>query len=85
MNGSVYAGAGPAQELMDTDTSVRDLPLLRQRLEVYSSAAKSANSQPLVQILVEGEAQQQRVVDVLNALAGAQINQVTFTDLIDPP
>jgi biopolymer transport protein ExbD len=84
-NGAVYVGAGPAQQLMDTDTSVRELPMLRQDLEIYSSAAKAADSQPLVQIYVEGDAQQQRVIDVLNALAGAKINQVTFTDLVDPP
>lgn len=84
-NGAVYVGAGPAQQLMDTDTGVRELPLLRQQLEMYSSAAKAADSQPLVQIYVEGDAQQQRVVDVLNALAGAQINKVTFTDLVDTP
>ena len=29
----------------------------------------AADSQPLVQLYVEGEANQQRVVDVLNALA----------------
>jgi biopolymer transport protein ExbD len=82
-NGAIYVGAGPSQMLLDTDTSVRDLPLLRQQLETYSSAAASAETQPLVQIYADGEASEQRVVDVLNALAGAHINKVTFTDLID--
>ncbi len=81
--GAVYAGSGPGQQLLDSDTSVRSLPLLSQQLEMYASAAKAADSQPLVQIYAEGEATQQRVIDVLNALAGAQISKVTFTDLID--
>ena len=81
--GSVYAGTGPSQMLLDTDVSVRDLPLLRQRLETYSGAAAAADSQALVQIYADGEAKEQRVIDVLNALAGAGINKVTFTDLID--
>jgi len=82
-SGSIYVGAGPSQMLLDTDTSSRKLPLLSQRLETYSGAAAAADSQPLVQIYADGEAKEQRVVDVLNALAGANINKVTFTDLID--
>jgi biopolymer transport protein ExbD len=68
---------------MDSDMSVRDLPLLRGQLDMYSSAARAANSKPLVQIYADGNATQQRVIDVLNALAGANINSVTFTDLVD--
>lgn len=83
VNGAVYVGSGPAQQLLDTDAGERSLPLLSQQLEMYASAALAAASQPLVQVFVEGEANQQRVVDVLNALAGARINKVTFTDLID--
>jgi biopolymer transport protein ExbD len=51
---------------------------------MYASAARAADSQPLVQLYVEGDAKQQRVVDVLNALAHQEIEKVTFTDLIDP-
>jgi len=82
-NGAIYVGAGPGQQMLDTDTGVRDLPLLSQQLEMYASAAMAADSQPLVQVFAEGEATQQRVIDVLNALSGAQITKVTFTDLID--
>jgi biopolymer transport protein ExbD len=46
-------------------------------------AALSGDAQPLVQLYVEGDAKQQRVVDVLNALAKENISKVTFTDLID--
>lgn len=83
VNGSIYVNSGPAQEILDTDTSSRELPQLSQRLEMYASAARAGDSQPLVQIYVEGDAKQQRVVDVLNALAAEQIEKVTFTDLID--
>lgn len=82
--GTVSVGTGAARQIMDTDTSVRDLPMLSQHLEMFSQAANAAGIKPLVQIHVEGEAQQQRVVDVLNTLAGADIHQVTFTDLVDP-
>ena len=37
----------------------------------------------LLQVFVDGGAQQQRVIDVLNALSGVGITKVTFTDLVD--
>jgi biopolymer transport protein ExbD len=83
VNGSIYLNSGAAQEILDTDTSSREVPQLTQRLEMYASAARAADSQPLVQLYVEGDAKQQRVVDVLNALAKEKIEKVTFTDLID--
>ena len=61
----------------------RELPLLSERMALYAQAAKSGNDKPLVQIYVEGEAEHQRVMDVLNVLAGFQIDSVTFTDLIE--
>ena len=82
-NGAIYTGAGNAKQVMDTDTSARDLPLLRSQLDIYASAARAANSKPLVQIYVDGDAMQQRVIDVLNALAGVEISSVTFTDLLN--
>ncbi|RPJ34877.1 MAG: biopolymer transporter ExbD [Verrucomicrobiaceae bacterium] len=82
-NGAIYTGSGASQQAMDSDTSVRELPLLRGQLDMYASAARAANSKPLVQIYADGEASQQRVIDVLNALAGVNINSVTFTDLVN--
>lgn len=82
-NGAVYTGAGASQQAMDSDMSVREMPLLRGQLDMYASAARAANSKPLVQIYADGGATQQRVIDVLNALAGVNINSVTFTDLVD--
>jgi biopolymer transport protein ExbD len=82
-SGAIYTGVGASQQPMDSDTSVRELPLLRGQLDMYASAARAANSKPLVQIYADGGSTQQRVIDVLNALAGVDINSVTFTDLLD--
>lgn len=82
-NGSIYVGAGASQELLDTDVNSRSLPLLSQRLNDYSVGANSGGKKALVQMWVDGGANQQRVIDVLNALVGAGISSVTFTDLVD--
>ena len=82
-SGAIYTGVGAGQQAMDSDSSVRELPLLRGQLEMYSSAARAANSKPLVQIYADGGATQQRVIDVLNALAAVSITSVTFTDLLE--
>lgn len=83
--GAVAVGRGAAEQMLDRDPGVRELPLLRQHLEMFAAAAAGAGIQPLVQIHVEGDARQQRVVDVLNALAGARIERVTFTDFAETP
>jgi biopolymer transport protein ExbD len=82
-NGSIFTGVGASQLPMDNDVSVRQLPLLRSQLDAYAQAVKSANSKPLVQIYADSNCTQQRVIDVLNALAAVEINSVTFTDLIN--
>ena len=82
-SGAIYPGTGASHQAMDSDMSARELPLLRGQLDMYSSAARAANSKPLVQIYADEGATQQRVIDVLNALAGVQITKVTFTDLMD--
>ena len=81
--GSIFTGAGSSQQTLDTDQSVRETPLLDTQLTLYSQAASSAGSDPLVQVYVDPGATQQRVIDVLNALAGAKVSSVTFTDLIE--
>lgn len=81
--GVIYTGTGAGQQQLDSDSSVREVPLLDSQLELYASAAASAGSQPLVQVYVDPGAVQQRVIDVLNSLAGAEITSVTFTDLIE--
>jgi len=82
-SGAVFSGTGPSQQALDTNANERDLPLLSSQLELYAAAARSAGSNPLVQIYVDPGATQQRVIDVLNALAGVKITSVTFTDLLE--
>ncbi len=82
--GAIFVGTGAAQLPMDADDN-RAVPLLFADLQAYSDFAKSSGQEPLVQIYVDGGARQQRVIDVLNALAGVGITKVTFTDLVDPP
>ncbi|BCX47952.1 hypothetical protein HAHE_18600 [Haloferula helveola] len=83
-NGAIFVGSGASQIPMDSDAENRDVPMLYEDLKSYADAAKSASTEPLVQIYVDGGAKQQRVIDVLNALTGVEISKVTFTDLVDP-
>jgi len=71
-------------ELLEANPDHRKSPNLSQRLALHKSAADVASQQALVQIRVDGDTIQQRVTDVLNALAGAKITEITFTDLLDP-
>ena len=82
-NGAVFTGAGSNQQLLDSDPGVRVLPMLTQQLTLYVAGASSGDKKPLVQMWVDPGANQQRVIDVLNALVGAGISSVTFTDLVD--
>ncbi|MBB5353549.1 biopolymer transport protein ExbD [Haloferula luteola] len=82
-SGAIFVGTGAAQLAMDADDN-RSVPLLFADLQAYSDLAKSSGQEALVQIYVDGSARQQRVIDVLNALAGVGITKVTFTDLVDP-
>lgn len=70
--------------LIESNAASRELPNLSERLASYKSAANLSGSKALVQIRVDGDAVQQRVTDILNALAGAKITEITFTDLLDP-
>lgn len=81
--GVISTGVGAGQQQLDSDATVREVPLLGSQLDLYAAAARSAGSNPLVQVYVDPGATQQRVIDVLNALAGAGISSVTFTDLIE--
>ena len=82
-SGVIYITTSESQEVLDTDSDDRKVPLLSQRVELYKSTADLAGSTPVVQLSIDGEAQQQRVLDVLNCLARNQIKSVTFTDLIE--
>ncbi len=81
-----YSTEGGVEELVEQDPESRELPNLSARLNLSVSAASSGagDQKPVVQVFVDGESKQKRVIDVLNSIAGAGINTVTFTDLIDP-
>lgn len=81
--GAIFSGTGASQQALDSNPDERTLPLLLSQLELYSAAALSAGSKPLVQIYVDPGSTQQRVIDVLNALAKTGITSVTFTDLVE--
>ena len=71
-------------ELIESDPDSRELPDLARRLKLHKNASLISGSQALVQIKVNDDALQQRVTDVLNALAGAKIRDITFVDLLPP-
>ncbi len=84
-SGQIYINSGEAQELVESATDNRTLTELRNRLDSYVATAKAGAQDPIVQVWADGEAKQQRIVDVLNSLAGAKISKLTFTDLLDKP
>lgn len=67
-------------ELIESNLDARDLSQLSARLKLYRSSAEISQQAALVKISVEPETVQQRVTDVLNALTGADITEITFTD-----
>jgi len=81
--GFIYVNTGDEQEALDSDVESRKLPLLKERLDSYGNAARAGGKQPIVQIWVDSEAVQQRVIDVINCLASANVKSITFTDLVD--
>lgn len=80
--GEIRAGDRQSLQEMDSDMSVRTLPLLQRYLELFVSASRAANTQPLVRIEANDDVPHQRVIDVLNALAAEEIHDVTFMDLL---
>ena len=65
------------QESLDAP-SAKGLPALTAALQRLKSAADSQKDKVLVTIEAEQEARLERVVDALNALAKAQIGNITF-------
>lgn len=63
------------------DTSKADLPELEQTLLRYREASWLVDAQPMITILADKDSIHGRVVDVLNACAGAGIKNVTFANV----
>ncbi len=68
-------------EVLDTDATTREVPMLVDRLRSYVEAAKLTGTDPTVIISADDAAKGQRFIDVLNALADKSVNiqKVTIT------
>ncbi|MEM9283672.1 MAG: biopolymer transporter ExbD [Verrucomicrobiota bacterium] len=69
------------EEVLDTDPTNREVPLLLDRLKTYAESAALTDSEPMVIIAADDAAKGQRFIDVLNALAdeGVGIDKVTIS------
>ncbi len=67
-------------EVLDTNTSSRELPLLLDRLKTYAESARLTSTQPRVIIAADDASKGQSFVDVLNTLAtrGVEISEVSL-------
>lgn len=80
--GAIISGIGDYEQVLDTDTETRDLPLLALQLALYKQAATSSGDIPKVMLEVNETVRQQRTIDVLNAFAAAGISSVAINELI---
>ncbi len=81
-SGIVFSGDSVSEQVLDRDATSRELLLLLSQLELYHAAALSAGDEPEVYLRVDEETNQQRVIDVLNALGKVGITAVHFEDLV---
>ena len=72
-NGDVYRDS----QLLDSYIGGTEVPLLQAGLQFYSATAKATGDKPTVQIEVSMKAENQSFMNVLNALAGEQISQIS--------
>lgn len=85
VNGAVQSGSGNFVELLDTNVGSRDMPLLLTALRMYALGVRAGMREPAVRLIVDDGAQQQRVIDVLNAVVEAKIAVVAIDDLTEIP
>jgi biopolymer transport protein ExbD len=81
-SGELQVGDKSVRRIVDSDASLRELPLLKQYLDMFVSASKAGNTLPLVRIEADDDVSHQRVIDVLNTLAAVEIHAVTFVDMM---
>lgn len=82
-SGEIFSVESSQMMPLDADSSVRRLPLLEDRLKFYQQAVEAMGEKCLVIIEAHDEVKTQRVVDVLNTLAGLEISNVSFKDPVD--
>ncbi len=78
---SIILNETTAAETLDREKDQHHLPLLEERLQVFIHSTTGHPNSPFIQINAHDNANQQRVIDVLNLLAKLKIENVTFTDL----
>ena len=61
----------------------QEMPELMNTLMRYKLASESTKNKALVTVWAEDKAKHQRLIDVLNACAGAGIENVTFTSSLE--
>lgn len=81
--GVISVKRGGVKEVLDADVTQRQLPQFNERLRSYLLAAKAAGVEPVVQVDADGKVRQERLVDVLNALALQKVKKVTFVDRLE--
>lgn len=80
-NGSIsIRNEAGSLELVEPKFSSPELPTLSQRLLLHRDLSLTSGHKALVKVKVSGQAKQQRVTDVLNALAGAKITEIIFLE-----
>ncbi len=67
-------------EMVEGDASDRSLAALTDRLKRYAASAKIAGSEAAVIIDCDGEAPEQRFVDILNACAAAGLKNISLAE-----
>ncbi len=60
-----------------------DVPTLTQEIQRYYDATQALGQEPVVIVAADDEANQQRFIDVLNALASTGITSITLTGFKD--
>ncbi len=73
-------GAIVLNERRMAEPNDRTMQLLFQTLSRFKEAADANKAEPLITIAADDSAVHQRIVDVLNVCARAEINGVTFAD-----
>lgn len=66
-------------DVVETDITTRTLRNLNDRLQRYADSAQMSNSEPMVIVDCHDDALEQRFIDVLNAITGAKIDNVSLT------
>ena len=74
-DGAIFVGDQPVEEAGGS----AKVPTLVSNVSRYADICKSTETEPVVVVAADDKAQQQRFIDVVNALASADIKSVTLT------